>query len=292
MTKGEDSHLTMAVSHQNDGQSGSFDQGSPSSYISRNSYESSPASSIGSDRDRHRSSSSGGSSSRSRSRSHPRCHRHSHCRGHRRDGHRRSSSRRHSARSRSRSHSPSLDRYRSHRRRPSSRSTYSRPRARFNRFPRSPSRSHRSPSRLSGSAANLSLEDKRELLKAAKTNAMKLLGVGKLELPESVKPILTEQIEEPEWGLPMVRPRPERMSPQQSSEVEAMIISPKMTIKTITFSINNCVAKPTILVPPAAVQVTTPQEEIYESSMPYGHWVPVASSQSSRARKQGRKKSK
>ncbi|XP_077476853.1 arginine/serine-rich protein 1 isoform X2 [Stigmatopora argus] len=269
MTKGEDSHLTMAVSHQNDGQSGSFDQGSPSSYISRNSYESSPASSIGSDRDRHRSSSSGGSSSRSRSRSHPRCHRHSHCRGHRRDGHRRSSSRRHSARSRSRSHSPSLD-----------------------RFPRSPSRSHRSPSRLSGSAANLSLEDKRELLKAAKTNAMKLLGVGKLELPESVKPILTEQIEEPEWGLPMVRPRPERMSPQQSSEVEAMIISPKMTIKTITFSINNCVAKPTILVPPAAVQVTTPQEEIYESSMPYGHWVPVASSQSSRARKQGRKKSK
>ncbi|XP_077587091.1 arginine/serine-rich protein 1 [Stigmatopora nigra] len=294
MTKGEDTHPTMAVSHQKDGQSGSFDQGSPSSYISRNSYESSPASSIESDRDRHRSSSSGGSSSRSRSRSHPRCHRHSHCRGHRRDGHRRSSSRRHSARSRSHSRSPSMDRYR---RRPSSRSTYSRPRARFNRLQKSPSRSHRSPSRLSGSAAGLSLEDKRELLKAAKTNAMKLLGVGKLEIPASVKPILTEQIEEPEWRLPMVRPRPERMSPQETSEVEAMIISPKMTIKTITFSINNCVAKPSILVPPTQVQVTTtipppPQEEIYESSMPYGHWVPVANKQSSRARKQGRKKSK
>nr|XP_061798472.1 arginine/serine-rich protein 1-like [Nerophis lumbriciformis] len=305
MTKGEDSHLTMALSHQSDGTSGSFDQSSPSSYYSRNSYESSPASSFGSDRGRHRSSSSGGSSSRSRSRSHPRCHRHSHCRNHRRYSRsRHRSSRHYRAHSRSYSRSPSLDRYHRHRRHSSSRShsrsslarsRYSRPQAHFNRFPRSRSRSYRSPSRSSGSSVSLSLEDKRELLKAAKTNAMKLLGVEKLELPKSVKPILSEQIEEPDWVLPesepRVRPRPEKMS-SQSNEAEAIIINPKMTTKTktITFSINNCVAKPTIAVP-TTVKVT-PREETYESSMPYGHWVPVMSSKSFRARKQVRKKSK
>lgn len=34
--------------------------------------------------------------------------------------------------------------------------------------------------------------DKRQLLEAAKANAMKILGVEKLELPESVKPILSD----------------------------------------------------------------------------------------------------
>lgn len=47
--------------------------------------------------------------------------------------------------------------------------------------------------------------DKRELLEAAKANAVKILGVETLELPESVKPILPEQSEEPE----RVSPEPE-----------------------------------------------------------------------------------
>ncbi len=45
---------------------------------------------------------------------------------------------------------------------------------------------------------NLFSPDKRELLKAAKVNAMKILGTEKLELPESVKPILSEQSAESE----------------------------------------------------------------------------------------------
>lgn len=54
--------------------------------------------------------------------------------------------------------------------------------------------------------------DKRELLKAAKANAMKILGVEKLELPESVKPLLSEQLES-KWVAPpevRVRQDPER----------------------------------------------------------------------------------
>ncbi|XP_077399490.1 arginine/serine-rich protein 1 [Vanacampus margaritifer] len=300
MTKGEDSHLAMAHVHQSGDSSGIFAQSSPSSDCSRNSYESSPSSSFGSDRGRHRSSSpSSGSSSRSRSRSHPRCHRHSHCRSQRRH----SRGRRYRAHSRSYSRSPSLDRYYGHRRRSSSRSRsrssfagrrYSKAQDRFNRFPRSPSRSYRSPSRSSRSSASLSLKDKKELLKAAKTNAMKLLGVEKLELPESVKPILSEQVEEPLWELPefepRVRPHPENAS--QSTEAEAIITSPKMAAKTktITFNINNCVAKPSVIAP-SGVKVTA-QVDSYEGRKPYGHWVPVMSSQSARARKQVRNKSR
>lgn len=40
----------------------------------------------------------------------------------------------------------------------------------------------------------MSVTEKKELLEAAKTSAMKTLGVETLELPESVKPILTEQL--------------------------------------------------------------------------------------------------
>lgn len=48
------------------------------------------------------------------------------------------------------------------------------------------------------SSFGLCRADKRELLEAAKANAMKILGVEKLELPESVKPILSEPECEPE----------------------------------------------------------------------------------------------
>ncbi|XP_049595682.1 arginine/serine-rich protein 1 [Syngnathus scovelli] len=304
MAKGEDAHLAMAQVHQSDGSSVIFNQCSPSSYYSRNSYESSPSPSSGSDRGRHRSSSSSNSSSRSRSRSHPRCHRHSHCRSHRRHsrGHRHSA-RRHRAHSRSYSRSPSLDRYHGHRRRSTSRShsrssfaggRCSKSQARLNKFPKSQSRAYRSPSRTSGSSISLSLEDKRELLKAAKTNAMKLLGVEKLEIPDSVKPILTDELEEPQRLLPVFEPRvrshPEKTS--QSDEAEATIISPKMAAKpkTITFSINNCVARPSIMVP--SEPKVTAIEDTYESTNPYGHWVPVVSRQSARPRKQVRKKSR
>ncbi|XP_061699075.1 arginine/serine-rich protein 1 [Syngnathoides biaculeatus] len=301
MTKGEDSHLAMAHVQLSDEACGVFDQRSPSSYYSRNSYESSPSSSADSDRGRHRSSSSSdSSSSRSRSRSHPRCHRHSRCRSHRRNS-RHHASRRYRAHSRSYSRSPSPDRYHRHHRRSTSnsrsrsrsrsayaRSRYSRVQGRFNRFPRSPSRSYRSPSRSSGSSVSLSVEDKKELLKVARTNAMKLLGVDKLELPESVKPILSEQMEKHKWTLPesepRVRPHPEKIS--QSNEAEATVTSPKIAAKSkiITFSINNCVARPTLMAPSSAK--LTARVDSYESRMPYGHWVPVMSAKSSRKRKQ------
>ncbi|XP_061824529.1 arginine/serine-rich protein 1 isoform X2 [Nerophis lumbriciformis] len=240
----------------------SCDKSSPSSHCS--SSESSPSSTSGSNKGQHRSSScSSGSSSRSRSRSHPRCHRHSHCRGHRKYSRdRRHPSRSHRAHSRSYSRSPSPDRYRRH---SSSRSHYS------------------SPSASSGS---LSLEDKRELLKTAKV-AIKQQRAEKLKLPERVKPILPE---EPDWGEPFtgpwVRPLPEKMW-SQNNEVEpttaTLKISPKT--KTITFNINNCVAKPTVTSPSSAS--VTANVDSYEGRRPYGHWIPVMSS----ARKPARYKS-
>lgn len=53
--------------------------------------------------------------------------------------------------------------------------------------------------------------DKRELLKAAEANATRILGVEKLELPEGVKPILSEQSVESEQVSPdtWVRQDPE-----------------------------------------------------------------------------------
>lgn len=61
-------------------------------------------------------------------------------------------------------------------------------------FSRSPSRAYRgrSRSRSPGHSVSLGVHEKRKLLEAAKANAMKILGVEKLELPESVKPILSQ----------------------------------------------------------------------------------------------------
>lgn len=60
--------------------------------------------------------------------------------------------------------------------------------------------------------------DKKELLSAAKANAMEILRVENLELPESVKPILSEQSVESKWvSLELetrVRQDPEKTSSQ------------------------------------------------------------------------------
>ncbi|XP_071327367.1 arginine/serine-rich protein 1 [Trachinotus anak] len=325
MAKGEHSHSEMAHARQSDGINVVFDQSSPassrscsrsrSSCRSRRSSDSSCYRGRNSHRGRYRSSSSSSSSStsstsssrsssRPRSRSHPRCHRRSSRCGcdnhHRRYGHgrlRRSPPRRYRAHSRSYSRSPLPDRY-SGRTRYRSRSRSS---SRWNRhrragghlrdrFSKSPARGHRSRSR-SRSSGHLSLDDKRELLEAAKANAMKILGVEKLELPQSVKPILSDQSEESTHMSPepetRVRQDPEKTL-SQSSETEMepddmsnLKMSPKR--KIISFSINNSVAKPTVAAPSCAK--VTPRVDSYESRKPYGHWVPVKSRQSSRARK-------
>ncbi|XP_047202134.1 arginine/serine-rich protein 1 isoform X2 [Girardinichthys multiradiatus] len=105
------------------------------------------------------------------------------------------------------SRSPSSDRYSRHRRNyrsrsrswsPVSWSRYRRPVSQLRcRFSRSPSRTYRgrSRSRSSGRSVSLSVHDKRELLEVAKANAMRMLGVEKLDLPESVKPILSDKPE-------------------------------------------------------------------------------------------------
>lgn len=49
----------------------------------------------------------------------------------------------------------------------------------------------------------ISLTEKRKLLEAAQTNAMKILGTNTLELPESVKPILPQS----KWEIPETRVR-------------------------------------------------------------------------------------
>ncbi|XP_056151799.1 arginine/serine-rich protein 1 [Lampris incognitus] len=248
-------------------------------------------------RGRHRSSSSSSSNSstrssfRSRSRSHPRCHRNSsrcRCCSHRRYGHRhqhrRSPPRRYRAHSRSYSRSPSPHRSLSHKSyRSRSRSGSQR---RVNslfmgqhglRF--SPSKSYRSRSRSSDhSVVRLNSDGKRERLKAAKSNATKIFATEQVELPESVKPTFEEQsarLAEPEtW----VRPEPvSEKSPSQDKEMESDedVPSPKMSPKrkSISFSIHNSVAKPTV-VPPNCAKVTS-RVDSYESRKPYGHWVPV-----------------
>ncbi|TKS86371.1 Arginine/serine-rich protein 1 [Collichthys lucidus] len=258
----------------------------------------------GSHRRHYRSSSSRSrSSSNPRSRSHPRCHRRSsrcRCDNHRRYGrsrYHRSPPRRYRARSHSHSCSPSSDRYSRHRHyRSRSKSSSHQSRHRRadsqlkSRPSRSPPRAHRSrsKSRSSEHSVSLSLDDKRVLLEVAKSNAMKILGVEKLELPESVKPILTEQSEstraspEPEMR---VRQDPEK-TPSQSSEVDPDDVpSPKMSPKrkTISFSINNSVVRPSVAAPSGAK--VTPRVDIYDSRKPYGHWVRVKSGRTSKARK-------
>ncbi|XP_076604414.1 arginine/serine-rich protein 1 [Chaetodon auriga] len=312
MAKVKDSHSEMARARQSDGISVIFDQNSPASSHSRSRSRSSSGSSSSSarhrgrrsHRGRYRSSSSSSSSrsrssSHARSRSHPRCHRRSSrccCDGHRRYGggrSRRSPPRRHRAHSHSYSRSPSPDRYSRRRQyKPRSRSPSRRRRdvsQLTSRLSRSPSITHRSrsKSRSSGRSVSLSLDEKRELLKAAQANATKILGGQNVELPKNVEPILSEQSVESKWvsAETRVRQDPEK-SPSQSSEVEpddvsSPRISPKR--KIISFSINNSVVKPAVTAPSCAK--VTPRVDIYESRKPYGHWVPVKSGQKSNTHK-------
>ncbi|XP_041828850.1 arginine/serine-rich protein 1 isoform X1 [Melanotaenia boesemani] len=316
MAKRPDSE--MAQARQTDGLNVIFDQESPSSARSRSRSTSGSGSSSsrsghyrGGRRGRHRSSSSSSShtsssstsSSRTRSRSRPRCHRRSSrcgCVDHGRysRGHRRSPPRRYRAHSRSYSRSASRDRYtrhgRSYRSRSRSRSRssgrwsrYRRPMSHFrSTFSRSPSRAYRgrSRSRSPGHSVSLSVNEKRKLLEAAKVNAMNIMGVEKLELPESVKPILSEQSEsrrlspEPING---VRQGSKKTKPQDTEE-DPEESSPKRSPRgKIAFSINNSVAKPTVVGPSSAK--VTPRVDSYESRKPYGHWIPIGSGQTSSA---------
>ncbi|KAM9354504.1 uncharacterized protein KZ484_012659 [Pholidichthys leucotaenia] len=256
----------------------------------------------------YRSSSSSSSSSsrsassllpRSRSRSYPRCHRRSsrcRCDDHRRRHRgcdRRSPPRRYRARSRSYSRSP--DRYsnrrryrspsRSRSRSPARWSFYRRYRGQYrHRFSPSPLRSYRSRSRSAGSAVRLSLNDKRGLLEAAKANAMKILGVEKIDLPKSVKPILSEPESKSLSPEPETRVRqgPKKKMPQRNEE-EPDDYSPKMSPRRkIAFSVNNAVAKPTVAAPTSAK--VTPRVDSIESRKHYGQWIPVKSGQSSARR--------
>ncbi|KAI9537515.1 hypothetical protein NQZ68_023760 [Dissostichus eleginoides] len=189
MAKGEVAHSKMAYDRQIDGIKVIFDQSSPvpSRSRSRSNSGSKPTSGSGrskgrvSRRRRYRSSSSSSSSSsHSRSRSHPRCHRPSsrcRCDNHRRnDRSRQAPPRRDRAGSRSSSHRNRNKRAAS----PSSKSQ-----------PRTHSGSSRSGS--SEDSVNLRLDDKGELVRAAKAIATTILGVEKEELPESVEPVLSEE---------------------------------------------------------------------------------------------------
>ncbi|XP_058472287.1 arginine/serine-rich protein 1 isoform X1 [Solea solea] len=251
MAKEEGSHSEMAHARWSDGINVIFDQNSPASLRSCSRSSSGSGSNRSAESDQHRalghrkrhyrSSSSSSSRSRStprtRSRSRPRCNRpSSRCRcdnhhRHRRAHHRRSHAHRVRAHPRSVSRSPSPDRY-SHRRSNRSRSSsnshkkrHQRTVGRFDsRVSRSPVDSYRSHSRSgsSSSSLSLSLEDKQELLVAAKTIATKSLDVEHLQLPESVQPILLEVIEsqrrssKPETR---VRQGPERTASQEKNRI-------------------------------------------------------------------------
>ncbi|XP_024114273.1 arginine/serine-rich protein 1 [Oryzias melastigma] len=316
MAEQVNSHSAMAKARHTDGLNVIFDRKSPGSSHSRSrsrsssSHRSSRSSGSGhykrrGRRDRSSSSSSSSSRSRSssrfRSRSHPRCRRRSsrcRCDEHRRSGrrhYRRSPSRRYRAHSRSYSRSPSPDRYYRRRRYSRSRSRslgrwsrYRRPAGQFrSRFSPSPSPPRfyrrRSRSRSPVRSVSLSLDEKRRLLEAAKANAMKILGVEKIELPESVKPILSEEPEpRPLSPEPPFRRRhvSERTGPQDI-EVEPEVSSPRLSSKgQIAFSLNNSMAKPTAVAPSPAK--LTSRVDSYESRKPYGSWIPIGSGQSAR----------
>ncbi|XP_075883674.1 arginine/serine-rich protein 1 isoform X2 [Nelusetta ayraudi] len=272
MAKVKDLHSEMAHARKSDGIKVIFDQSSPASTRSRS-----------------RSNSSGNGSSPSSLSTRGRgCYR---GRGKSNGRHRRSPSRRHKVRSHSDSCSPSPTRSSRHRN-DRSRSRSSRRESRHRRAERpterkvspSPSRTAGSPAQSpqsSGSPASPSLEDKKELLQADKADAMEMLGSETLNLPESVKPLSPEQprstwelVEEPETR---VRQGPKE-TPSQSDESDPED-TPSPTIaaqrKTISFSINNSVAKPTAAALSSAR--VTARVDSYESRKPYGHWVPVKS---------------
>ncbi|KAK5916491.1 hypothetical protein CgunFtcFv8_011468 [Champsocephalus gunnari] len=285
MAKGEVAHSKMAYDRQIDGIKVIFDQSSrvPSRSRSRSRSNSGGKPTTGSGRSKGRisrrrryrsSSSSSSSSSHSRSRSHPRCHRPSsrcRCDNHRRnDRSRQAPPRRDRAGSRSSSHRNRNKRAAS----PSSKSQ-----------PRTHSGSSRSGS--SEDSVNLRLDDKGELVRAAKAIETTILGVEKEELPESVEPVLSEESVEfkrvsiDTW----VRQDPEKTESQSDEEESDDVFSPRMSPKrkTISFSINNSLVKPTLAAQSGAK--VTSRVDSFDSRKPYGHWVRVKSGKSMNARK-------
>ncbi|XP_011613965.1 arginine/serine-rich protein 1 isoform X2 [Takifugu rubripes] len=183
-----------------------------------------------------------------------------------------------------RRHYRSRSRSSGHQSRRRNRRIASRSSRRDSRSPRTQRSRPRSPS--PGRSVHLSLEDKRKLLEAAQANAMRTLGRNNLELPESVKPILSapesvkpilSAMPPSKWELPETRVRHDLDKAPSQSEAEAdEAPCPKMSPKSkmIAFSMNNSVAKPTVAVSGAKV---TARADSYESRKPYGHWVPVKS---------------
>ncbi|XP_008312773.1 arginine/serine-rich protein 1 [Cynoglossus semilaevis] len=316
MAKDEVSPSEITRVRQSDGITVIFDQNSPTSSPSRSRSRSRGSGSVGSDhnrsrvshRGRYRSSSSSESSSsrstsHSRSRSRPRCHRPSsrcRCDKHYKYGRRRRDSTapcRYRGQSRSHSDSPSPDRYSqrkcksfssraannvSRRRSPSSLNVKISPSASRS------STTYRSRSRSRSPQSSLTLSDKRELLKAAKTNAMKILGVENLRIPESVKPILAEQLKSgrlsPEPGV-IFRKGPKKVVSESHDMEHDDVSNPRISPvrRTITFSINNSVAKPTVSAPSCGK--VTARVDSYDSRKPYGSWLPVKSRHSLKVRK-------
>ncbi|CAL9686293.1 unnamed protein product [Knipowitschia caucasica] len=286
-------HSDMVKARHCDGVNVIFDQMSPASSRSKSRSRSASSSSSGcssasrgrsAKRDYCRSSSSSRSKSRSsRSRSHPRCHRPSsrcRCRDHRRRRARcisPSPKRHYRTHSRSFSRSPSVDRRRHYHSRSRSRYSHSRVSRCRSPFSRSPLRSFRARSRSRSSERSLALssEAKQQLLEVARQNAMKILGVQRLELPESVKPTLMSQFHDSTGAERRVRRDSENSTSQISEEQHDSLptLSPKRGM--ISFSVNNSIAKPTIRMQ-SSVKVTSLVDSV-ESKKPYGHWIPVRS---------------
>ncbi|KAM8913358.1 arginine/serine-rich protein 1 isoform 2-T3 [Spinachia spinachia] len=290
MTKGEDSHSGIAGVRQRDDIKVVFDRSGAA--ISRSRSKSNSRRSNGSGRHRGRSnrrhhrcaSSSSSSRSSSRSRSHPRCHRPSsrcRCDNHRRHGRgRRSAPRRH----KESSDSPSPSRHSGHRR---NRSRSSRSGRAVSRFSQSPPRNHRSSSgsEYSENSLDLSIAGKEKSIMS--DNATVIQEDEKLYSPEVVESIQSAQAEESKHVLRETWVRQDlEKTPSQSDEGELDdLFSLGMSLKrrTISFSINNAVLKPTAAA--ASGAKVTSRMDSYESRKPYGHWMPVKSGHASRARK-------
>lgn len=84
------------------------------------------------------------------------------------------------------------------------------------------------------------LLDKKELLQVAKANAMKILGVENLELPKSVKSILSEQSKSKRVSTePMVRQDPEKAL-SQVGFFKQMSVFLNMTLHTKNMAVSKC----------------------------------------------------
>ncbi|KAM8913360.1 arginine/serine-rich protein 1 isoform 3-T4 [Spinachia spinachia] len=195
---------------------------------------------------------------------------------------------RHRGRSNRRHHrcasSSSSSRHSGHRR---NRSRSSRSGRAVSRFSQSPPRNHRSSSgsEYSENSLDLSIAGKEKSIMS--DNATVIQEDEKLYSPEVVESIQSAQAEESKHVLRETWVRQDlEKTPSQSDEGELDdLFSLGMSLKrrTISFSINNAVLKPTAAA--ASGAKVTSRMDSYESRKPYGHWMPVKSGHASRARK-------